>query len=267
MSGFQANLAAADALVLAAMRAQYDNQAAFHAGAQQATTFSTTAGLGTGAVGVAAAGLLGQALSTAPVMPLGHVGMATDLYRDLQRVRPGSDLDKGEPSSIKKSAAVTAAAMMARPFETAQPGQKPTEQDAKERMHKLREEKARRQAAEKAETERRRCHLHSKPKKGCKFCQKYQEFLDSAKEEKAAEREKFLSNIKKKDGPTDEDILDPAKDKDRPLELVNTKTYGFTPLLQSHIVESAHFKTLMNMESFEQVVLALSQVLCSCRHP
>lgn len=261
MSGSQANLAAADALVLAAMRAQYDNQAAFHAGAQraveaaqQAAAISAAAGLGSSSAASLAAGLLGQTLAATPASLGGHA--AGEPFR----LRPGGDLDKGEPSSIKKSAAVTAAALMAKP-EGVQPQPKPDEEVKKERIQKLREDKARKEAAEKAETERRRCHLHSKPKKGCKFCQKYLEFTDSVKEEKAAEREKFLSKIKQKDGRADEDILDPLRDKslgNQPLELVNTKTYGFTALLQSHIIESSHFKTLMGMESFEQIVEELN---------
>jgi pre-mRNA-splicing factor 38B len=43
------------------------------------------------------------------------------------------------------------------------------------------------------------------------------------------------------------------------LEIVNTKTYGFSPLLQTHVVESAHFKALLSLESFEQMIDEMHQ--------
>jgi len=48
-------------------------------------------------------------------------------------------------------------------------------------------------------------------------------------------------------------------DKRGPLEIVNQKTFGFSPLLQTHIVESAHFKALLTLGTFEQLVEEMYQ--------
>merc|ERR1719265_917811 len=48
--------------------------------------------------------------------------------------------------------------------------------------------------------------------------------------------------------------LDFLMDSRGPLELVNSKTFGFSPLLQTHIVESAHLKALLTLEAFDQLV-------------
>merc|ERR1719337_459920 len=39
-----------------------------------------------------------------------------------------------------------------------------------------------------------------------------------------------------------------------PLELANQKTFGFSGLLQTHVVECAHFKSLLTLETFDQLV-------------
>lgn len=120
------------------------------------------------------------------------------------------------------------------------------------RAQKMREEKAKKEEEQK-EAERLRCHLHKKVNNKCKACQRYKEFLDKGKEEKAALLSKFQQVLRRdtQRGGGDEDR--------RKVDLVNTKTFGFPPLLQSHIVESAHFKTVMGMETFEQVVDELFQ--------
>jgi len=253
----QRKISAADALVLSAMRAQYDNQAAFQAGVQ-----GRPAGLG-GSSAASAGAQFGESLSTIPTALGGHApGPTPEMYRDLHRVRPDRELDKGESSSIKRAAAAMGALMTARYKESMpdQSVQKPRADDEnKERMKKLREERAQKEAAEQAKIESKRCHLHKKVNKKCKFCQKYQDFLDSLNEDKAAEREKFVAQIKKSDVKTNEQILDADKDPTRPLEIVNNRTFGFSDMLRAHIVESAHFKTLMAMDSFEQVVEELLQ--------
>merc|ERR1719491_2123192 len=38
------------------------------------------------------------------------------------------------------------------------------------------------------------------------------------------------------------------------LEVANPKTYGMPPLLQSHIIESQHFKSLMSIDMLEGLV-------------
>jgi len=116
-------------------------------------------------------------------------------------------------------------------------------QQAKQR----REEKMREQAAERAEAEKQRCHLHKKPKSNCKFCQRFQDFVSRGREDKGPA----------KDGPglkAPREFLDRDRDGRRPLEIVNPKSYGFSPLLQTHIVESAHLKALSSVDSFEQLV-------------
>lgn len=38
------------------------------------------------------------------------------------------------------------------------------------------------------------------------------------------------------------------------MEIANPKTFGFSGLLQTHVVECAHFKSLLTLETFEQLV-------------
>eukprot|EP00927_Polykrikos_kofoidii_P083929 TRINITY_DN8720_c1_g1_i1.p1 TRINITY_DN8720_c1_g1~~TRINITY_DN8720_c1_g1_i1.p1 ORF type:complete len:685 (-),score=145.24 TRINITY_DN8720_c1_g1_i1:138-2096(-) len=113
--------------------------------------------------------------------------------------------------------------------------------------------KAKKDAEERAEAERSRCHLHKKSKQGCKFCQRHVEFVNKGKEEKAAAREKFISDVKGKDKAANGNVSS-REFAPGHLELSNTKSFNFTALLHSHIVESTHFKTLMTLESFEEIV-------------
>mmetsp|Transcript_50973 Transcript_50973/g.119137 ORF Transcript_50973/g.119137 Transcript_50973/m.119137 type:complete len:536 (+) Transcript_50973:125-1732(+) len=99
------------------------------------------------------------------------------------------------------------------------------------------------------QAEQARCHLHKKEKKGCKFCQRQKDFVDKVKEERADLRERFINKVR---GGLAR--IDGKVSREGPVELVNSKTYGLPPLLQSHIVESTHFKTLLQMESFEEIV-------------
>lgn len=97
----------------------------------------------------------------------------------------------------------------------------------------------------KAEKEIPKCHLHKKPNAKCKFCKKYEDMMKvRAEEEKVAEvakKETAASGIH-------------HTDQHGKLEITNTKTYGFPPLLQTHILESAHYKSLLKMSTFEQVL-------------
>eukprot|EP00747_Dinoflagellata_sp_TGD_P191303 gnl/TRDRNA2_/TRDRNA2_54485_c1_seq1.p1 gnl/TRDRNA2_/TRDRNA2_54485_c1~~gnl/TRDRNA2_/TRDRNA2_54485_c1_seq1.p1 ORF type:complete len:658 (+),score=143.33 gnl/TRDRNA2_/TRDRNA2_54485_c1_seq1:25-1974(+) len=128
-------------------------------------------------------------------------------------------------------------------------GRKDPRQLAKEKMLA---EKAKRE-----EIEKMRCHLHKKPKeKGCKFCAKYKELLDEFNDPgKKAAAAGGSSN-----GPTtgrrklDRAISEEAEREGGPLPLVNAKTYGFSPLLQTHVIECAHFKSLLSLETFEQLL-------------
>jgi len=113
-----------------------------------------------------------------------------------------------------------------------------------------REKKLKEQEAEREQVEKVRCHLHSKkPQKNCKFCKRYQEFLKGKEEEKESAAGKLADK-----GSRMDDI-----DRRGPLEWVNAKNYGFSPLLQTHVVESAHFKALVTLETFEQLVEEMYQ--------
>mmetsp|Transcript_55209 Transcript_55209/g.162313 ORF Transcript_55209/g.162313 Transcript_55209/m.162313 type:complete len:595 (-) Transcript_55209:113-1897(-) len=104
-----------------------------------------------------------------------------------------------------------------------------------------------------AEAAKKKCHLHKKPKNNCKFCKNYQELLEVAQKQP----EKGDSGGGRKPGrKLDRAISEDRDNTDRrgPLELVNPKTYGFSGLLQTHVVECAHFKSLMTLETFEQLV-------------
>jgi len=119
------------------------------------------------------------------------------------------------------------------------------------RMQKMKEERAKKVADAQAEAERQRCHLHKKIKDGCKFCQRHKDFVSRKEEDRAALRDKFISNVRRQNrGQGRHDDLGKERKK---LDLVSSKTFGFPPLLQSHIVESTHFKTLMGLEEFEEI--------------
>jgi len=120
-----------------------------------------------------------------------------------------------------------------------------------QREQEIREARERMQQAE-----AQKCHLHKKAKPGCKFCKKHQELLDTAKD-KANE----LAGRAGRDGRRRGRRPDRAISEDReaegrrgPLELANSKTFGFSGLLQTHVVECAHFKSLLSLETFEQLV-------------
>lgn len=107
-----------------------------------------------------------------------------------------------------------------------------------------REQQIREQAAKAEQAAKKKCHLHSKPKKNCKFCQRYEDFV------KGQDDGKKEGGVKKGPGGRGDDLLD----RRGPLEIVNSKTFGFSPLLQTHIVESAHYKALITLEGFDQLV-------------
>uniref|UniRef100_A0A7S4R0D4 Pre-mRNA-splicing factor 38 n=1 Tax=Alexandrium monilatum TaxID=311494 RepID=A0A7S4R0D4_9DINO len=133
-----------------------------------------------------------------------------------------------------------------------QASQAASAQDQVRLAKQRREEKMREQAAEQAQAEKLRCHLHKRPKNNCKFCQRYQEFL-KGKEDKGSAKDS--AGTSKARGQSD----DHDRDRKGPLEIANPKTFGFSPLLQTHIVESAHFKALLSLETFEQLVEEMYQ--------
>lgn len=196
-------------VLLAALRVQYENQAAFHVG-------------------------------QVPLQPQGTLGVV--------------------PPPLGTFSA-TAALGVASAVASEAPSEAPA-QDPVSRAIRMREEKARKEAEGKEEEERAKCHLHKKPNKNCKNCQRYKDFVEKVTGEKAALRERYINKVRSEMGhaPVDEeasrDTGAAASERalGNKLEIKDTKTYGFPPLLQSHIVESVHFKTLMAMEKFSQVV-------------
>jgi len=109
-----------------------------------------------------------------------------------------------------------------------------------------RAKKAKEEAAKAEDVEKLRCHLHKKPNKACKFCKKYQEA--TAPQEKVDKDASKAGGAKAPSRPAGDLTFDGK------LEVENKKTFGFSTLLQTHILESAHFKSLLNLESFEEVV-------------
>jgi len=103
-----------------------------------------------------------------------------------------------------------------------------------------------------AEAEKMKCHLHKKPKNGCKFCAKHKDLVEAATQ-KGKDMDKRGTNDRKRRRP-DRAISEERDDRGGPLELANTKTYGFSGLLQTHIVECAHYKSLLTLETFDQLV-------------
>jgi pre-mRNA-splicing factor 38B len=109
------------------------------------------------------------------------------------------------------------------------------------------------QAEKKAEADKKKCHLHgSKKNKKCKFCQRYEDFVKG--QEQAASGVDPITGARK-GGGVDDDI----SERRGPLELVNSKTFGFSPLLQTHIVESAHLKALISLETFDELINEMYQ--------
>lgn len=130
------------------------------------------------------------------------------------------------------------------------------------RNYQAKEQKAKQEEDDKkrlAEAEKLRCHLHKKPKeKACKFCRKWLDALNQGKEDKAAAQQKLMQNEASGGARGTEDAFSGL------LEVANPKTYGLPPLLQSHIIESQHFKSLMNLESLEQIVEEICNFADSC---
>lgn len=235
--------------LLVAMQAQYASQAAFHATAHQQAVLESAKTLqaplaalalpaGSMASGImpAAAGLLAQ--SDLGVLLSVHGGLATNASR----------ASEGLGGSTLPAAAATARSLLRWQNETKAPT---PAQDTAARLQRIKEDKAKKEADAHDEAERQRCHLHKRIKDGCKFCQRHKVFVSKKEEDKAALRDKFISDVRKQGRA--EGRSDDLGDMRGPLDLINLKTFGFPPLLQSHIVESTHFKTLMALEQFEEI--------------
>ncbi|CAK0858986.1 unnamed protein product, partial [Prorocentrum cordatum] len=155
------------------------------------------------------------------------------------------------------SAADTAALMaQAQQQQPPQQQQQQAQQQAQRAEEERREQRRRGEAAsaqaemrEKlAAAERVKCHLHKKPKAGCKFCAKHQDAMEAAqKKPEPAKPER------RRGRRIDRAISEDRDDRRGPLELANPKTFGLSGLLQTHIVECAHYKSLLTLDTFDQV--------------
>jgi len=102
-----------------------------------------------------------------------------------------------------------------------------------------------------AQVQEKKCHLHKKPKKGCKFCDKHKDMVSEVQKEGKVS----LDKLNKAGQPGKNSMQDADMDDDeKPLPLVNGKSFGFSGLLQTHVTECAHFKSLLSLETFEQLV-------------
>lgn len=113
------------------------------------------------------------------------------------------------------------------------------------------EQEMREQAVHKEQAAQKKCHLHSKSNKKCKFCQKYDAFIQAAQQKTESQN----TQQKASSGHSGNDDMMEGSG----VELVPSKTFGLSPLLQTHIVESAHFKALVTLETFEQLVDEMHQ--------
>lgn len=123
----------------------------------------------------------------------------------------------------------------------------------KDKEEQRAQEQRKRENAE--QLEKMKCHLHKKAKDSCKFCKKYKDAAESM--------EKSMSQ---KDGNAKKTVgkrkLDRAISEEgaegtgvgKPVELANNKAFGFAGILQTHVVECAHFKSLLSLETFDAMV-------------
>jgi len=215
-------------------------------------------------------GLVPQQVATPPIMPQGKGGKGLP-WQDAGKGGKGQPLqDAGTPSGPsthiggpnKHFGGQHAQHGGTRPpqanslvqHEQRQAEPKETPKEAAARMQRLRDQKAEAQKeaeAQQKEAERLRCHLHKRPKESCRFCKKWQDFVNKGKVDKA-EREKLLSAPTSSGGGLPGSVA--SFGDSRILECVNLKTFGLPPLLQSHVIESQHYKSLLTVDAFEQVV-------------
>lgn len=120
-------------------------------------------------------------------------------------------------------------------------------------MKRESKEQAERQAERREkmdQVEKKKCHLHKKLKDSCKFCKKYKELLDEL--ERSQKNEEDSGNRRKR--KLDRAISEERDGQAEIVPLAVQKNFGFAGLLQTHIVECAHFKSLLTLETFEQLV-------------
>lgn len=96
--------------------------------------------------------------------------------------------------------------------------------------------------------EKKPCHLHSKPNKKCKFCQK---LLEAQAEENDA-RSGAAGKSAGGKGMAQAGMQDPCA-------AVTAGNFGLSAMLSAHIQGSAHYKEVLNLVTFEQVVGEMRQ--------
>jgi len=126
-------------------------------------------------------------------------------------------------------------------------------------VQQKKEDKSKQQEIDKKQADKLRCFLHAnKPNAKCKKCQKFTEFMNGIKETAASESRTGRQPPRDRDAVSTDGGKSVKGDSEwsgqATLEIANPKNFGFSPLLQSHIVESAHFKALMQMETLEQMI-------------
>lgn len=149
------------------------------------------------------------------------------------------------------------AALLVSPVSRVETKQSPVASPAQEaacRQRKAREAQVKKDAVAKAEAERSRCHLHKKPKDNCKFCQRHKEYVAQETEKREAAKERFIKHVRSGRGKSDS----ASSSSTDPVEFANPKSFGFSPMLQSHIVESSHFKALLGLKTVEEVMTEIS---------
>jgi len=99
-----------------------------------------------------------------------------------------------------------------------------------------------------------KCHLHKKPKEGCRFCKKHQDVVNAKTQKalgKSGGREGGSGGKRRRELGIGSDSLG---DLGKPVEIANAKTYGFSTLVQTHILDSTYYQSILTMTAVEQLM-------------
>jgi len=234
-----------------AMRMQLENQLAFQAGAQ------AEIGLPQHSSFAAVAALLGQAQQHG--LSVGDLAATRERMQAMQNMQAqAAQQPLGGPLGNVPGPAAANVRPLGGPQASSSSSFQQQQEDSRQAAaakakaqreeREQREEQARKKAALMAQAEKLKCHLHKKPNKACKFCKRHQEFQASMveKDEGAGMGKEVIKGA----AFSFEDIRNGRVT----IEIVNKKTFGLSPLLQSHITESKHYKELIKIDSFDQLV-------------
>jgi len=149
------------------------------------------------------------------------------------------------PSPVIVPPVVVAPATASAP-EAAQPLTSNNEETPASKAKAAAKARAEAEVQRKKEEDAMKCHLHKKSKDNCRFCKRYQDFVKAQAEAAAlSSRERALGG----NGAHSSD-----DDKRKPIEIANTKTFGFSPLMQTHITESTYYQSTLSLESVDQII-------------